>query len=127
MAGVFQNIDRPPPSPPGECVPPFERGMTHSLGGERGGGLIFWKTSDTALYSTYVSTLCLESLKHALAEMIKRRGTAGFHQAWQQQAGRRLRLSDWISDSVANFEIHIIFAFNTSYGSSTFSLIATML
>ncbi len=23
-----------------------------------GGGSIFWKTSDTALYSTYVSTLC---------------------------------------------------------------------
>jgi hypothetical protein len=30
----------------------------HSLGGEGGEGSIFWKTPDTALYSTYVSTLC---------------------------------------------------------------------
>jgi hypothetical protein len=45
MAGVIQNID---PSPPGR---------THSLGGEGGEGSIFWKTSDTALYSTYVSAL----------------------------------------------------------------------
>ncbi len=32
-------------------------GRTHSLGGEGGGGSIFWKTPGTALYSTYVSTL----------------------------------------------------------------------
>jgi hypothetical protein len=44
MSGVFQNIDPPPPSPPGR---------THLLGGEGvGGGSIFWKTPDTALYST---------------------------------------------------------------------------
>jgi hypothetical protein len=55
MAGVFQNID---PSPPGECVPPaFGAGGGHTLVGEGGRGLIFWKTSDTALYSKYVSTL----------------------------------------------------------------------
>jgi hypothetical protein len=34
-------------------------GRTHSLGGEGVGGSIFWKTPDTALYSTYVSTLYL--------------------------------------------------------------------
>ncbi len=58
MAGVFQNIDPPPPSPPGECVLPrlWCGGRTHSLGGEGGGRSIFWKTSDTALYSTYVTT-----------------------------------------------------------------------
>jgi hypothetical protein len=33
MAGVFQNIDPPPPSPPGECG-----GRTHPLRGEGGGG-----------------------------------------------------------------------------------------
>ncbi len=57
MSLVFQNIDPPPPSPPGECVPPafVAGGRTHSLGGERGGGSIFWKTPGTALYSTYVS------------------------------------------------------------------------
>jgi hypothetical protein len=54
MSGVFQNIDPPPP----HCG-----GRTHSLGGERGGGSIFWKTPDTALYSTYVSTLCYLPLK----------------------------------------------------------------
>ncbi len=32
-------------------------GRTHSLGGEGGGWSIFWKTPDTALYSSYVSTL----------------------------------------------------------------------
>jgi hypothetical protein len=35
-------------SPPGECC----GGRTHSPGGEGGGGSIFWKTQDTALYST---------------------------------------------------------------------------
>ncbi len=39
-------------------------GRTHLPGGEGGGGSIFWKTSDTALYSTYVSTLRVQiSLK----------------------------------------------------------------
>jgi hypothetical protein len=42
MSLVFQNIDPPPPSPPGECVVCTPRlwcgGRTHSLGGERGGG-----------------------------------------------------------------------------------------
>jgi len=49
----------PTPSPPGECVPSrfWCGGRTHSLGGEGGGVSIFWKTPDTALYSTYVSTL----------------------------------------------------------------------
>jgi hypothetical protein len=60
MSGVFQHIDPPTPSSPGECVPAAfgEGGRTHSLGGE-GWGSIFWKTPGTALYSTYVSTLCL--------------------------------------------------------------------
>jgi hypothetical protein len=36
MSGVFQNIDPPPPSLPGECVPSHHwcGGRTHSLGGE---------------------------------------------------------------------------------------------
>jgi hypothetical protein len=36
-------------------------GRTHSLGGEGGGGPIFWKTADTALYSTCVCTLWVQS------------------------------------------------------------------
>jgi hypothetical protein len=43
MYGVFQNID-PPPHRPASVYPPAL-------------GSIFWKTSDTALYSTFVSTL----------------------------------------------------------------------
>jgi hypothetical protein len=66
MYSIFQNID---PSPPGECVPPppppaFGAGGGHTRWVERVWGVwatgvsIFWKTPDTALYSTYVSTLC---------------------------------------------------------------------
>jgi hypothetical protein len=57
MAGVFQNIDSPPPSPPSEYPRLWCGGRTHSMGGEGGGGSIFLKTPGTALYSTYVSTL----------------------------------------------------------------------
>jgi hypothetical protein len=58
MSGVFQNIDPPHPSPPGECVPPaFGAGEDTLARGKGGGGSIFWKTPGTALYSTYVSTL----------------------------------------------------------------------
>jgi hypothetical protein len=36
MAGVFQNIDPPPPSPPGECVPPaLKAGGGHTRWVER--------------------------------------------------------------------------------------------
>jgi hypothetical protein len=39
MSCVFQNIDPPPPSPPGECTPRLCcGGRTHSPGGEEGGG-----------------------------------------------------------------------------------------
>jgi hypothetical protein len=65
MSCVFQNIDpHPPPPPPNRLAsvypPPLVRGRTHSLGEEGGGGSIFWKTPDTALYSTYVRTLWAE-------------------------------------------------------------------
>jgi hypothetical protein len=56
MSCVFQNIDPPPPSPPGECVPLCCGGRTQSPGGEGGGGSIFWKTQDTALYFTYIES-----------------------------------------------------------------------
>jgi hypothetical protein len=43
MAGVFQNIDPPSPTPPRECVPPAfgAGGRTHSLVGEGVGGQYF--------------------------------------------------------------------------------------
>jgi hypothetical protein len=37
MSGVFQNIDPPTPSPPGECVPPAFGGGEDTLAGWRGG------------------------------------------------------------------------------------------
>jgi hypothetical protein len=38
MSGVFQNIDSPPPSPPGECVPP-PPARRHTRWVERGWGV----------------------------------------------------------------------------------------
>ncbi len=58
MSGVFQNIDPSPPHRPASvylCL--WCGGRTQSLGAEGGRGSIFWKTPDTALYSTYVSNL----------------------------------------------------------------------
>ncbi len=37
-------------------------GSKHSLGGEGGGGSIFWKTQDTALYSAYIESSLVYSL-----------------------------------------------------------------
>jgi hypothetical protein len=60
-------------SPPGECVPPppppaFGAGVGHIRWLERGvGGSIFWKTPDSALYSTYVSTLWGKGIQRVLA------------------------------------------------------------
>jgi hypothetical protein len=84
MAGVFQNIDPPPPSPPGELVPPAfgAGGRTHSLVGEGGGGSI-WKTSDTALYSTYV--LCGNTFR------IKKEKILCLHRRGLQIVGRSLK------------------------------------
>jgi hypothetical protein len=59
MSGVFQNID-PPHRPASVYPPPLVRGEDKLAGLKGGGrGSIFWKKPDTALYSTYVSTLCL--------------------------------------------------------------------
>jgi hypothetical protein len=41
------------------CTPAFGAGEDTLAGWRGGGGSIFWKTQDTALYSTYVSTLLL--------------------------------------------------------------------
>jgi hypothetical protein len=61
MSGVFRSIDLPPPppSPPGECVPPsFGAGGGHTRWGERDGGSIARKTPDTAQCSTDVLYIC---------------------------------------------------------------------
>jgi hypothetical protein len=73
MSGVFQNID-PPPShrPASVCVP-------HRL----------WKTPDTALYSTYVSTLWVQGLDPG-QQCGREQGYAGRHGV--AHGGRVLRL-----------------------------------
>jgi hypothetical protein len=70
---VFQNIDPPPPSPPGECVPPaFVAGGGHTRLVERGvGGSIFWKTQDTALYSTYIESSLTNLIKATFSNVNK--------------------------------------------------------
>jgi hypothetical protein len=65
MSLVFQNIDPPPPSLPGECVPPppFGAGEDTLAGWRKGwGGVNILEDADTALDSTYESTLCLLEL-----------------------------------------------------------------
>jgi hypothetical protein len=58
MSNVFQNIDPPPPHRPASVyLPPLVRGVDTLAGWRGGGGSIFWKTPDIALYSTYVSSL----------------------------------------------------------------------
>ncbi len=60
MFGVFQNIDPPPPHRPARVYPPPPRlwcGGGHTRWVESGWGSIVRKTTDTALYSIYVSTL----------------------------------------------------------------------
>jgi len=59
MSGVFQNIDPPPPHRLASDPPSaFGAGGGHIRWVQRGWGVnIFWKTQDTVLYSTYVSTL----------------------------------------------------------------------
>jgi hypothetical protein len=60
MSLVFQNIDPPSPSPPGECVPPafVGGGGEDTLAGRRGGS-IYWKTREIGLpsYSNNLSTV----------------------------------------------------------------------
>jgi hypothetical protein len=67
MSGVFLNIV--PHRSASVYLPPLR---THSLGGEGGGGggSIFWKTPDTALYSTKVSTLWVGIMRQGVNEML---------------------------------------------------------
>jgi hypothetical protein len=61
MSCVFQNIDPTPPHRPASVYPPpLVRGEDTLAGWKGGGGSIFWRTPDTALYSTYVSTLWVQ-------------------------------------------------------------------
>jgi hypothetical protein len=66
LSGVFQNIDPsgPTPFPPSECVLPPHQRRTHSPGGERGGGSIFWKKPDIGLASYSIIALRIAHIFH---------------------------------------------------------------
>jgi hypothetical protein len=71
MSGVFQNI-APPLTAPRVCTPPSLVRGEDTRAGRRGvGGSIFWKTPDTAKYSTYVSTLCVGPMQPAQIKKLK--------------------------------------------------------
>jgi hypothetical protein len=58
MAGVLQNIDPPPPSPPGECA--FGAGGGHTRWAERGvgGGGQYFGRRQAQLCTLRMSVLC---------------------------------------------------------------------
>ncbi len=66
MSGVFRNIDPPPPHRPASVrgrTLAFGAGGGHTFAEWRGGwGSKVRKTPDTALYSIYVSTLCMATV-----------------------------------------------------------------
>ncbi len=78
MSGVFQNTD--PHRPASVYPPPLVRVGVHIRWAERGvgGGSIFWKITDTALYSTYVSTLWSDCRKKGVGG-----GGGGEARAWK--------------------------------------------
>jgi hypothetical protein len=78
MSCVFQNIDPPPPSPPGESVPhAFVAGGGHIRRVERGvrpmGGSIIWRTQGTALYSTYIESSLFEVKCTDMRQRVKKK------------------------------------------------------
>ncbi len=70
MYGVSQNIDPPPPSPPGECVHPrlWCGGRTHSQGGEGVGGQQF-RRRQTLLCTLHLQVLCGLGRQHVIEQI----------------------------------------------------------
>jgi hypothetical protein len=94
MSGVFQNIDPHPLTARRVCVPPpaFGAGEVTIAGWKAGGGSIFWKTPDTALYSIYASTLWSQ----VLAIDFKKINTK-----WPPKA-------NWKAFKIYNLNIHLV-------------------
>jgi hypothetical protein len=74
LAGVFQNIDPPPPSPPGECVHAFGAGGRHTRWVERGvGGQYFGRRQAQlcilCMYSKYFVHLIKQN--YLLRELLR--------------------------------------------------------
>jgi hypothetical protein len=67
MSDVFQNIDPPPPSPPGECVPSAFGGGEDTLAGWRGGVNILEDAGHSpVLYICKYFVICTDSHRSGL-------------------------------------------------------------
>ncbi len=95
MSSVFQNIDPPTPLTARRVCILLVRGGGHTRWVESGGGgSIFWKTPETALYSTYVA-VCLPvervlELKLVLGLVVFGAGDVGPDLQQLQQLVRRV-------------------------------------
>ncbi len=122
----------PTPSPPGECVPPSPSlwcgGRTHSLGGGGGGGgSIFWMTPDTALHSTYVSTLWIQSYRSNIAQwLIANRPVRILQRPNERRPVAKFIAPDWgdIVDSGIGFSYWPARGFNHTERNSLGAIIA---
>jgi hypothetical protein len=63
MSCVFKIIEPPPPLRPASVYPPSLLRGEDTLAGWRGGGggSIFWKTQDTALYSIHIESSLVQN------------------------------------------------------------------
>ncbi len=74
--------------------PPLVRGEDTLAGWKGGGGSIFWKTPDTALYSTYVSTLWpWVYLEYTLSQYLWLSWNCQEFLKWETESWRRLTFS----------------------------------
>jgi hypothetical protein len=73
MSCVFQNIDPPPPSPPGECVPPaFVAGGGHTRRVENGvGGQYFGRRKTQLCILPISNPLCSVGYKEDVQDILR--------------------------------------------------------
>jgi hypothetical protein len=91
MSGVFQNIDPPPPSPPGESVPPaFVAGGEHTRWAERevaGGGQYFGRRQTQLCARIYRPSFRENKLNTLVFSHAKRAYWACFPENWVYKFG----------------------------------------
>ncbi len=120
MSCVFENIDPPRPSPPGECVPPaFVAGGGHTRQGERGVGGQYFGRRKTQLCALPISNpLCYwpsrirkaetESLLCMQKEREKRKNNPPFTHLCNDDFRFCFSILLWSCES-SNY-VHILFA-----------------
>jgi hypothetical protein len=85
---IAPNMNPPPPIQlASKFSPQFSKGRTHSPGGKGGGGVnVFWKTSDTSLYSTYNNNTLYTSLCYCNILFLNRGGPMQMESALGSQS-----------------------------------------